>query len=71
MNYVKKLIKLFRKHNIELAIQNKILLNNIFGIFETDSKNKSLIVKKFGNGAMIPFSKKYLGKRVVVLVVEK
>ncbi|MBI2040739.1 MAG: DUF2080 family transposase-associated protein [DPANN group archaeon] len=56
---------------LELKTQNRLLLNNVAGIFETDAKGAALKVKEFGNGAMIPFSKKYLGKRVVVLVVEK
>mgnify|MGYP001457112770 CR=1 FL=1 len=60
-----------KTQKLELVTQNKLLLNNVTGIFETDSKGQALKVKEFGNGAMIPFSKKWLDKRVVVLVMDK
>ncbi len=56
---------------VELIGQNRMLLNNVEGIFETDASGQALKVKEFGNGAMIPFYKRWLGKRVVVLVVNK
>ncbi len=60
-----------KTQKLELRTQNRLLLDNVAGIFETDSKSQALKVKEFGNGAMIPFSKKWLGKRVVVLVMDK
>ena len=52
---------------VELTTQNRLLLDNVVGIFETDSKGKPLYVKQFGNGAMVPFSKKYLFKKIFFL----
>ena len=60
-----------KTQKLELLTQNRLLLNGVTGIFETDSKGQTLKVKEFGNGAMIPFSKKWLDKRVVVLVMDK
>jgi hypothetical protein len=55
-------------HNINVFMSSKIRIDNAIGMFEGDSKGKPLKVKKSGNGAVIPFLKRYIGKKVVVFV---
>ena len=57
-------------YNINVFMSTKIRIDNAIGMFESNSAGGDLIVKKSGNGAVIPFLKRYIGKKVVVFVVE-
>ena len=59
-----------RGYNVNALMSAKIRIDNAIGMFEGDSKGSQLKVKKSGNGAVIPFLKRYIGKRVVVFVVD-
>ncbi len=50
-------------------MSNKIRIDNALGMFTADSKGDALKIKKSGNGAVIPFLKRYVGKEVVVFVI--
>ncbi|MBN1156268.1 hypothetical protein JXA85_01505 [Candidatus Woesearchaeota archaeon] len=58
------------KKSVDVLMSNKIRIDNALGMFTADSKSKALTVRKSGNGAVIPFLKRYIGKKVVVFVVE-
>ncbi len=58
-------------YNIDALMSTKIRIDNAIGMFEGDSKGRPLRVKKSGNGAIIPFLKRYLGKKVIVFVVNE
>ena len=57
-------------YNVNVFMGTKIRVDNAIGMFETDAKGETLKIKKSGNGAVIPFLKRYLGKKVVVFVVD-
>ena len=52
-----------------LTEQATIKINNAIGMFEADASGNPLIIKRSGNGAVIPFLKRYIGKRVIVFVI--
>ncbi|MBI2666756.1 hypothetical protein HYX13_04040 [Candidatus Woesearchaeota archaeon] len=56
-------------YNLNVFMSSKIRIDNAIGMFETDSTGKELLVKKSGNGAAIPFLKRYIGKKVAVFVI--
>jgi hypothetical protein len=56
-------------YDINVIMDSKIRIDNAIGVFECDSKGDPLVVKSSGNGAVIPFLKRYTGKKVVVFVV--
>ncbi len=58
-------------YNLNVFMSSKVRIDNAVGMFTADSKGKPLEVKKSGNGAVIPFLKRYTGKQVVVFVVER
>ena len=58
-------------YNVNVLMGANIRIDNAIGMFETDSKGEPLEVKKSGNGAVIPFLKRYIGKKVVVFVIDK
>jgi len=60
-----------RGYNINVLMGSKVRIDNAIGIFETDSKSNQLRVKKSGNGAVIQFLKRYIGKKVVVFVIDE
>jgi len=62
--------ELSRKYNINVFMSNKIRIDNAVGMFEADSKGNPLKIKKSGNGAVIPFLKRYIGKKAIVFVVK-
>ena len=66
----KRVTKKQKGHNINVLMSKKIRIDNAVGIFTADSKGDPLKVKKSGNGAVIPFLKRYIGKKVVVFVVD-
>ena len=57
-------------YNVNVFMSSKIRIDNAIGMFEGDSKGEQLKVKKSGNGAVIPFLKRYIGKKVVVFVID-
>ena len=57
-------------YNVDILMSSKIRIDNAIGIFTVDSKGEQLMVKKSGNGAVVPFLKRYIGKKVVVFVVK-
>ena len=59
-----------KPYNINVLMSSKIRIDNAIGMFTADSKGNPLTVKKSGNGAVIPFLKRYIGKKVVVFAVE-
>ncbi len=56
-------------YNINVFMSNKIRMDNAIGMFTADAKSKPLKVKKSGNGGIIYFLKKYIGKKVIVFVI--
>lgn len=58
-----------RGYNIDVLMSSKIRIDGAIGMFETNSKGDPLTVKSSGNGAVIPFLKRYIDKKVVVFVV--
>ena len=58
------------KKSVDVLMSNKIRIDNAIGMFTADSKSNGLTVRKSGNGAVIPFLKRYTGKKVVVFVVD-
>ena len=58
-------------YNINALMSTKVRIDNAIGMFSGDAKGSPLTVKKSGNGAVIPFLKRYIGKKVVVFVVDK
>lgn len=59
-----------RGYNVNVFVSNKIRIDNAIGMFTADSKGKPLTVKKSGNGAVIPFLKRYTGEKAVVFIVK-
>lgn len=57
-------------YNINVLMSSKIRIDNAIGMFETDATGEPLRVKKSGNGAVISFLKRYIGKKVVVFTIE-
>jgi len=57
-------------YNVNVLMSSKIRIDNAIGMFTSDSKGDPLTVKKTGNGGMIPFLKRYNGKKEIVFVVE-
>ncbi len=56
-------------YNVNALMSAKIRIDNAIGMFTGDSKGDPLTVKKSGNGAVIPFLKRYMGKKVIVFVI--
>lgn len=56
-------------YNVNVFMSSKIRVDNALGMFSADAKGEPLKVKKSGNGAVIPFLKRYIGKKVIVFVV--
>ena len=56
-------------NNLNIFMSSKIRIDNALGMFTADAKGKPLEIKKSGNGAAIPFLKRYTGKHVVVFVI--
>lgn len=56
-------------YNVNALMSTKVRIDNAIGMFSGDSRGDSLRVKKSGNGAVIPFLKRYIGKKVVVFVI--
>lgn len=70
MEQTKKMPKNVQKgYNLNVYMSNKIRIDNAEGMFSADSKGDKLVVKKSGNGAVIPFLKRHIGKKVVVFVI--
>lgn len=63
-------MKKTKPYNVDVLMSSKIRVDNAIGIFTADSKGEPLRVKKSGNGAVIPFLKRYIGKKVVVFVID-
>jgi len=59
-----------KKYDVNVFMNSKITIENAIGIFTVDSKGSPLEIKKSGNGAIIPFLKRFIGKKAVVFVVE-
>ncbi len=57
-------------YNMDVFMSSKIRIDNAIGMFSADASGKALEVKKSGNGAAIPFLKRYTGKKVVVFVMD-
>jgi hypothetical protein len=57
-------------YNVNVLMSSKIRIDNAIGMFTADSKGKPLTVKKSGNGAVIPFLKRYTGKKAIVFVIK-
>ncbi len=55
---------------LDVLMSSKVRIDNAIGMFTADSQGKPLKIKKSGNGAAIPFLKRYTGKNVVVFVVK-
>ncbi len=58
-----------RGYNINVFMSSKIRIDNAIGMFSADSSGNNLEIKKSGNGAIIPFLKRYIGKKVIVFVL--
>ncbi len=58
-------------YNVNVFMSTKIRIDNAIGMFEADSKGNALTVRKSGNGAIIPFQKKYVGKKAVVFIIKE
>lgn len=58
-------------YNLNVFMSSKIRIDNAIGMFTVDSKKEPLKVKKSGNGAVIPFLKRYTGKKAVVFIINK
>ncbi len=58
-------------YNVNVLMSSTIRIDNAIGMFTADSKGYPLIVKKTGNGAMISFLKRYIGKKAIVFIVDK
>ncbi len=59
-----------KAYNVDVLLGNRIRIDNAIGMFAADAKGSPLTVRKSGNGAAIPFLKRYMGKRVIVFVVD-
>ncbi len=59
-----------KAYNVDVLLGNRIRIDNAIGMFAADAKGSPLTVRKSGNGAAIPFLKRYTGKKVIVFVVE-
>jgi len=49
---------------VDIKVTNEIVVKNISAYFEKS-------ITKFGNGAKIDAPKDYIGKKVIVLVIER
>lgn len=58
-------------YNVNVFMSSKIRIDNAIGMFSTYSKRDNLLVKKSGNGAVIPFLKRYVGKKAIVFILNK
>lgn len=56
-------------YNVNVLMSSNIRIDDAIGMFTVDSAGKQLTIKRSGNGAVIPFLKRYIGKKVVVFVV--
>lgn len=59
-----------RGYNMNVLMSSKIRIDDAIGMFTADSSGKPLTVKKSGNGAIIPFLKRYVGKKAIVFIVK-
>ena len=62
--------KVDRGYNINVFMSSKIRVDNAIGMYSADSKGKPLTVKKSGNGAVIPFLKRYTGKKAIIFIIK-
>ncbi len=60
-----------KAYNLNVFMSSKIRIDNAIGMFSADSKGEPLEVKKSGNGAVIPFLKRYTGKKAIVFIIDK
>ena len=44
----------------DVLMSRKVRIDNALGMFTVDSRSRELEVKKSGNGAVIPFLKRYI-----------
>jgi hypothetical protein len=56
-------------YNVNVFMSSKIRIDNAIGMFTADAKGKPLEIKKSGNGAVIPFLKRYIGKKAIVFII--
>ncbi len=56
-------------YNVNVFMSGKIRIDNATGMFTADAKGKPLEIKKSGNGAVIPFLKRYIGKKAIVFII--
>jgi len=56
-------------YNLNVFMSTKVRIDDAIGMFEADSKGQPLTVRKSGNGAVIPFLKRYTGKKAIVFIV--
>ena len=59
-----------KSYNMDILMSSKIRIDNAIGMFSVDSKGKNLEVRKSGNGAVIPFLKRYIGKKAIVFIID-
>ncbi len=71
MQKTKEGVRKEKGYNVNVLMSSKIRVDNAIGMFTANSKGKPLKIKKSGNGAVIPFLKRYTGKKAVVFVLDK
>ena len=67
----KRIREIEKGYNMDVLMSTKLRIDNAIGLFETNSGGAELKVKKSGNGAVIPFLKRYVGKKVIGFVINK
>ena len=60
-----------KAYDLNIFMSSKVRIDNAIGMFTADSKGQPLEIKKSGNGAVIPFLKRYTGKHVIVFVIDE
>jgi len=58
-----------KKHKVNIVMSKSIRIDNAIAVFDSDAKGEPLTIKKSGNGAAIPFLKRFIGKKAVVFVI--
>lgn len=58
-------------YDVNVFMSSKIRIDDAIGMFTADSKGQPLKVKSSGNGAVIPFLKRYTGKKAIVFIMNK
>lgn len=56
-------------YDMNVFMSTKVRIDDAIGVFESDSRGQPLRVKKSGNGAVIPFLKRFEGKKAIVFIV--